>query len=877
MSEYSSLKATINANVKTNNNQEITGSIMNSVLNAMVNSLGVGYQFIGVATPTNPVSAQTPDYKCFYLATTPGTYTNLGGLVVADGEVAILKYYTSWTKEVTGIATADQLNQLNQKVLLIDAFKPADITSVGQITYTSLTTKKLFQCVNFPIINPATDLVEIPYRDGAIYTYNGALYRWNGTDLVEFNKKINKNLSEINETLDNAPFISYNLDELSKFVENKVITGSGVFSNIGDGYYIPLNGQITAIIHTQDGSIQYAFLQQKDVVVFADTYTERIVTNNAENKDIILSIPGNAKYLYVVKRVDNVNFNLDGVGFYQKTYFAPKMNTLENLGEIPMHNNGYIDISGETANINSIVYNANFSYSLIPCTSGDSFKVIGQGGQTASLWAFVDENGNILERSRVGSAIEVVALVAPNNSSYLVVNAISVVTHYIYKTQELIKSYFKPKANNYIVIAASDSVEHDKKVADYVCTGVRDERVINNAIAQLKDGGTILLLAGNYYIGQDFIYFGANEKMRFINLIGVQPQPRATSGNVNANICVEQNVLNSLSVNATYSIISGTTAAPALPPFDETKEYTIGEQVKYNNTRWECIANTGPGKWDESAWAIDSTYLYSYVNSIRIENINIRVASNSAAINPETGTPYGRKIIGIDCRHFGTADIKNVLIETYDIARQRRLHLKADTPIEGSIGVYSLKSSNDYWAEWTKVRVNGFYIGFMVRGVDHLIATWCDGCRCCYAFYFGGSIHKCATLINCADEGCTHLPYFGGNDENGSHIEIMDYCIEPYNDETGPNDPNGDVERQAIEQTPGNYYGSLVYNMQGVFPGIQGGSRFWKNGSGHEMVTRNLMNPRTRRSGYPEYLERVFEPTTGKWSTYNGSEWIEES
>ena len=115
MSDYSSLKTTINANVKANNNQEITGSIMNSVLNAMVNSLGAGYQYIGVATPSNPGSAQTPDYRCFYIATTPGTYTNLGELVVAEGEVAILKYDTAWTKEVTGVATADQVSQLVQK------------------------------------------------------------------------------------------------------------------------------------------------------------------------------------------------------------------------------------------------------------------------------------------------------------------------------------------------------------------------------------------------------------------------------------------------------------------------------------------------------------------------------------------------------------------------------------------------------------------------------------------------------------------------------------------------------------------------------------------------------------------------------------------
>lgn len=115
MSEYSSLKSTINANIKANNNHEITGAITNSVLNAMVNSLGAGYQFMGMATPTNPGTAQTPDYKCFYLATTPGTYTYLGGLVVADGEVAILKYDSSWHKEVTGAATAELLNQLSQK------------------------------------------------------------------------------------------------------------------------------------------------------------------------------------------------------------------------------------------------------------------------------------------------------------------------------------------------------------------------------------------------------------------------------------------------------------------------------------------------------------------------------------------------------------------------------------------------------------------------------------------------------------------------------------------------------------------------------------------------------------------------------------------
>ena len=199
MSEYSSLKATINANVKTNNNQEITGSVMNSVLNAMVNTLGAGYQFIGVATPTNPGSAQTPDYKCFYIATTPGTYTNLGGLVVADGEVAILKWDTSWTKEVTGIATAESVSQLGQKLIKLVGLGTksegtSGVTAVGDVYYNT-TLKLLKRCIGYA--DPTNfDEETIAYYDGAIYTYNNELYVWNGTDLVKDNASIESYLHE---------------------------------------------------------------------------------------------------------------------------------------------------------------------------------------------------------------------------------------------------------------------------------------------------------------------------------------------------------------------------------------------------------------------------------------------------------------------------------------------------------------------------------------------------------------------------------------------------------------------------------------------------------------------------------------------------------
>lgn len=104
MSNYNSLKTTINANIKQNGIQSITGQILNSVLTQMVNALGAGYQFAGVATTaTNPGS---PDAKVFYIAAGKGTFTNFGGLSVTENDVVILYWDSAWHKMQTGIAYA---------------------------------------------------------------------------------------------------------------------------------------------------------------------------------------------------------------------------------------------------------------------------------------------------------------------------------------------------------------------------------------------------------------------------------------------------------------------------------------------------------------------------------------------------------------------------------------------------------------------------------------------------------------------------------------------------------------------------------------------------------------------------------------------------
>ena len=121
MSNYNNLKTSIDANIKQNGNQEITGPILNSVLNQMVNILGTGYQFAGVATLDPATEPGTPDAKVFYIANGKGTYTNFGGLEVTEDDVVVLYWDSVWHKVATGIASQAKLSELEEEIGIIES------------------------------------------------------------------------------------------------------------------------------------------------------------------------------------------------------------------------------------------------------------------------------------------------------------------------------------------------------------------------------------------------------------------------------------------------------------------------------------------------------------------------------------------------------------------------------------------------------------------------------------------------------------------------------------------------------------------------------------------------------------------------------------
>lgn len=115
----------------------------------VINKLNPGYGYMGMVTPS--VSPAQTTQKCFYQASSPGTYVNFGALVVKEGEMAYLLWDgISWRKEtyfdivndlITGGAdkalsaemgkVLDEYNSIISKVCIINGYmSPSDGVTV---------------------------------------------------------------------------------------------------------------------------------------------------------------------------------------------------------------------------------------------------------------------------------------------------------------------------------------------------------------------------------------------------------------------------------------------------------------------------------------------------------------------------------------------------------------------------------------------------------------------------------------------------------------------------------------------------------------------------------------------------------------------------
>ena len=101
MASYNNLKATVKAAIKINGTQAINGQVLQNQLISMIDKLGAGYQFGDVVNPGDSFnSAKYGDTKVFFIAFTPGTYSQFGNFTVLSGQVVLFLYDGSWRKQV---------------------------------------------------------------------------------------------------------------------------------------------------------------------------------------------------------------------------------------------------------------------------------------------------------------------------------------------------------------------------------------------------------------------------------------------------------------------------------------------------------------------------------------------------------------------------------------------------------------------------------------------------------------------------------------------------------------------------------------------------------------------------------------------------------
>ena len=378
--------------------------------------------------------------------------------------------------------------------------------------------------------------------------------------------------------------------------------------------------------------------------------------------------------------------------------------------------------------------------------------------------------------------------------------------------------------NMIIKIAAANSSDKNKEAADAICSGKYDEKVINEQIAKLTRGGTIQLFDGDYYIdsfeneNNSAIFFGYNDgNARVINIIG---DTENKSYNTHFGVCfhVTQNAIDSCDENGSYRVFYGTGQRPE-----------------------------APGVF----------YTMTYVNNVNFENFYLYLFNAS------------KPVIGIDCSHFGSSEIHQVGIFTERYFFDRFLHEKPATPCKGCIGIRTCNGSNDEMARCgiDTTDIGGLYTGYDFIGADHMILRDCTAARCCYGYVFARS-KKTITLINCADEGNTHLPYF----KSSGQLTAVDFNIERYNADYISDDPEGNTEPFALEEVPGGWHGFISYTMEGQAFGL---THFWKNGHGKNFTTRNLYHDHNSRPEHPEYLENYFDVKTNKLITWTGEKWVD--
>lgn len=202
MANYNNLISSIKSVIRQNGSNAITGQILQNALLSMIQSLGDGYQYKGIATPsTNPGE---PDSKVFYLAATAGNYPNFGDSTLTAGQLGILTFDSTWhissipissdfLGEITGIGTSIAYGNVSFKKTKAGNIVRMYVVTEDITWSVSGTEQGLNIIYNYPdilsLINPVR-----PNQGGKVLPYYDVVVPENDAEIQVFARLVNNNV-----------------------------------------------------------------------------------------------------------------------------------------------------------------------------------------------------------------------------------------------------------------------------------------------------------------------------------------------------------------------------------------------------------------------------------------------------------------------------------------------------------------------------------------------------------------------------------------------------------------------------------------------------------------------------------------------------------
>lgn len=209
MANYATLKAAIQDVVKTNGNNEITGALLQQSLLAIIDAIGLGYQFIGIATPAT--TPGTPDQRVFYIGSA-GTYPNFGPAVIPSGNMGVFYYDTEWHVGSVafpigdGSITEEKLSSGLLQKLFTDGFKYAGIAT--PTTNPGTPTQNVFYLATTPgtYTNFGNNIV-VNDGEAAIIKYNSSIWTVDvlGVATTSTVSQMQQDIEELDDILNGQP------------------------------------------------------------------------------------------------------------------------------------------------------------------------------------------------------------------------------------------------------------------------------------------------------------------------------------------------------------------------------------------------------------------------------------------------------------------------------------------------------------------------------------------------------------------------------------------------------------------------------------------------------------------------------------------------